>query len=190
VHNPTVDSSRAKKRIKTSQNGDGGSDKRAVVPAGRAGASAANDLELVTSGSESEDERSESNFASELDIALDRNASEIFSFFHREIWHMVRSLPEVLHHATKIVDLLYAVTETAHRCRQMEKKTLMLIVLAHSNHATTDILHLLAVLARFIRNSSFLRRLFPGLSMICSARATSSECGKQRPLDVGLVEIS
>ena len=46
------------------------------------------------------------SFASELDIALDRNASEIFAQFHRESWALVRSLPEILHNASKIVNLL------------------------------------------------------------------------------------
>jgi hypothetical protein len=199
VHNPTVDSSRAKKRIKTSQNGDGGSDKRAVVPAGRA--SSANELELVTSGSESEDERSESNFASELDIALDRNASEIFSFFHREIWHMVRSLPEVLHHATKIVDLMLAYMlspETAPHTMSPsveEEDADADRVNYIPNHATTDILHLLAVLARDLRHEihPFLHtKIIPRIvNDLLNPPPPPPNTGKQPiPLDVGLVEIS
>jgi hypothetical protein len=152
VHSPTrQDSKRAKKRVKTSQFGDS-SDKQAVVP-GRA--TTAKELELDTSGSESDGEKSASNFASELDIALDRNASEIFSFFHREIWYLVRSLPEVLHHAPKIVDLMLAYMlspETAPSQKSsLEEETddrVHYIV----NHATTDILHLLAVLARDLRH--------------------------------------
>jgi hypothetical protein len=199
VHNPTVDSTRSKKRIKTSQSGDGDSDKRAVVPAGRA--STANELDIVTSGSESEDERSESNFASELDIALDRNASEIFSFFHREIWHMVRSLPEVLHHATKIVDLMLAYMlspETAPHTMSLgaeEEDADADRVKYIPNHATTDILHLLAVLARDLRHEihPFLHtKIIPRIvNDLINPPPPPPDAGKQPiPLDVGLVEIS
>jgi hypothetical protein len=199
VHNPTQDSNRAKKRIKTSQSGDSSSDKRAVVPAGRA--SAATELELVTSGSESEAEHSESNFASELDIALDRNASEIFSFFHREIWHMVRSLPEVLHHATKIVDLMLAYmlspeTAPSQMSPLVEEKDPDADRVNYiPNHATTDILHLLAVLARDLRHEihPFLHtKIIPRIvNDLLNPPPPPPNAGKQPiPLDVGLVEIS
>ena len=61
-----------------------------------------------SSPSSSEEEKDmdiESTFASELELAHDRNASEIFSHFYRDIWHLVRSLPEVLHHASDIVEI-------------------------------------------------------------------------------------
>ena len=49
---------------------------------------------------------SSSSFSDELDITIDRNGSEIFTMFHRKIWGLVRSLPEILHHSTQIIDLL------------------------------------------------------------------------------------
>lgn len=45
-----------------------------------------------------------SNFITELDIASDRNASGIFTKFYHEIWYLVRSLPEILHHSDKIIN--------------------------------------------------------------------------------------
>ena len=47
-----------------------------------------------------------STFAEELDVAIDRNASEIFGRCHRELWKLVRSLPEVLHNSKKIMEIL------------------------------------------------------------------------------------
>jgi len=44
--------------------------------------------------------------AEELEIVLDRNASQQFKEFHNNLWYKVRSLPEVLHHLPEIVQLL------------------------------------------------------------------------------------
>lgn len=118
----------------------------------------------MVASKEEEDLNNDSTFATELEIALDRNASEIFSKFHREIWHLVRSLPEVLHHADRIVDLLLlymlspaetpgekstsAVTAIATTATPDSKQRKRFV----ANQATTDILHLIAVLARDLRH--------------------------------------
>jgi len=105
---------------------------------------------------------SSSTFASELDIALDRNASEIFGKFHREMWYLVRSLPEILHNSRKIVDLLMdyllspastpgeksTTLDNENSSRTSTSKRKKYVV----NQATTDILHLLAVLAKDLRH--------------------------------------
>ena len=52
------------------------------------------------------EEESFSSFASELDVALDRNGSEFFGHFHGDIWDHVRSLADILHHADTIVKIL------------------------------------------------------------------------------------
>jgi hypothetical protein len=197
VHNPSRESKRPTKRIKTSKPGDD-SDKQAVVP-GRG--SNALEVDLETSGSESDVENGESNFASELDIALDRNASEIFGFFHREIWHMVRSLPEILHHAPKIVDVMLAYmlspeTAPSQKTPAVEEEDADADRVHYiANHATTDILHLMAVLARDLRHEihPFLHtKIIPRIvNDLLNPPPPPPNSGKQPiPLDVGLVEIS
>lgn len=107
-------------------------------------------------------------FASELDIALDRNPSEIFSKFHRQIWILVRSLPEILHNLDTIIDLLLSYllspSKMLDRPSQMSTDgdsdvggndvTVRGVEIAGYiiNHATADILHLLSVLARDLRH--------------------------------------
>jgi hypothetical protein len=97
----------------------------------------------------------ESTFASELELAHDRNASEIFSLFYRDIWHLVRSLPEVLHHASDIVDICMSYLlsdETKPEEPSKLTTTSDTQVTYIPNQATTDILHLLSVLARDLRH--------------------------------------
>jgi len=105
---------KARKRSRAFKDGADGDGKQAVVLARPKKDS--DDGEVVgatldlsdsdSAGGESASCASSSNFASELDIAFDRNGSQIFAAFHREVWHLVRSLPELLHHADKVVDVL------------------------------------------------------------------------------------
>lgn len=144
-------------------------------------------LETTSVGSSSDEEDLEairSNFATELDVALDRNASQVFAAFHREIWPLVRSLPEILHHSEKIVDLLLMYLLSPEDSPSFKSSQLF----AESedkadddfnarrrgryivNYATSDVLHLLAVLARDLRHeihpflhSKILPRIFNDL---------------------------
>ena len=96
---------------------------------------------------------STSSLAEELDLALDRNPSEIFQQFHREVWYLVRSLPEVLHHADKIVTLFNTYMLSPVEETPLEEQSPTHRRVAYDiNHATTDILHLFAVLARDLRH--------------------------------------
>eukprot|EP00977_Amphora_coffeiformis_P017696 scaffold5869_cov165-Amphora_coffeaeformis.AAC.5 len=88
------------------------------------------------------------SLAEELDLAFDRNPSEVFSKFYRQIWYHVRSLPEILHHREKIVQLMLDSLLTAEEETSDEDG----VVRYQPNQATTDILHLLAVLARDLRH--------------------------------------
>lgn len=113
-----------------------------------------------------------SAFADELDIVLDRNPSEIFVKFHRQVWPLVRSLPELLHHASQVVDLILSSLLTEH-CYTREEEAAAAeevqdvqkqdsnepmanvpppgIAYYSPNLATNDLLHLLAVFARDVR---------------------------------------
>lgn len=93
------------------------------------------------------------DFARELDLAFDRNASEIFAKFHREVWHLVRSLPELLHHSSKIVQVMVKyllsprnASGTASFSGDNKSEGGF-----QSNLATVEILHLFGVLARDLR---------------------------------------
>lgn len=153
--------------------------------------------EDVSDSEEKEIDHNYSLFASELDITSDRNASTIFGKFYREIWSLCRSLPEVLHHSSQIVDLLsfYLVSpsesaivrETTKldsdlddeieadddaeqdddisdnhsevECKQSTNVNVIVSQMSDTNrtsyvvnHATTDILHLVGVLARDLRH--------------------------------------
>ena len=139
------------------------------------------------------------SFSSEIDVAIDRNASEIFSKFHREIWMLVRSLPEILHNLDKIIDLLMSymlspasMRETATPLHTSDNNVRKEYVI---NHATTDILHLLAVLARDLRHeihpylhSKILPRV---LQDLLNPPPPPPESMKQPiPLDVTIVEAA
>ncbi len=134
-----------------------------------------------------------SSLAFELDETLDRNASEIFGKFHRQVWPLVRSLPEILHHASKIIDSMLSnmLSPTSSPERPSDLKD------AESggyvvNHATLDILHLMAVLARDLRHEihpflhNIVRRIVYDL---LNPPPPPPESGKQPiPLDVTVVE--
>lgn len=145
---------------------------------------------------------STTTFGSELDVAIDRNASEIFAGFHRKIWKLVRSLPEILHNADEIIDLhlAYIVSpalapETpsplpAQLGHETEQRAEFVV-----NLATTDILHLLAVLARDLRHeihpylhSKIIPRIVQDL---LNPPPPPPDSGKQPiPLDVTIVEAA
>lgn len=140
-------------------------------------------------------ETSSSHFSVELDLALDRNASEIFGHFHREIWHLVRSLPEILHHAGQVVDLLMAYVLSPESAAD-EKSPLPIergryVV----NLATTDVLHLLAVLARDLRSEihPFLHeKILPRvLNDLLNPPPPAPDSNKQPvPLEVEIIEAA
>lgn len=120
---------------------------------------------VVASGvdfDESEDElelQTNSTFQMELDLAKDRNASALFSKLYYEASPFVASLPEILHHAEKIVKILISYvlspSSTPHLASPEDlwikdpKQSRELFVV---NSVTTDVLHLLSVLARDLRH--------------------------------------
>ena len=107
---------------------------------------------------EKEDENiDQSLFASELELAQDRNASEAYSNLYKEIWPISRSLPEILHHLKSIITCLMKHLLTAKTCTIEVKSPSSSISSATItgyviNHATNDILHLIGVLARDLRH--------------------------------------
>ncbi len=142
-----------------------------------------------------------STFQMELDLAKDRNASVLFTNLHRELSPYVGSLPEILHHAKTILKLLLSYVLSPHSKPHVAspeemwqfdpKKERELFVV---NTATTDVLHLLSVLARDLRHEihPFLHNLI--LPRIINdlinppTIASNSETKEQRTLDVIVVE--
>lgn len=151
VHHPDVSprSGKRQKIIATGRkfNGDDVGEKKVTLVTGR----------KITSDGDTDEEdylASGSCFASELDLAHDRNASELFGKFYREMWPLTRSLPEMLHHADEIISILLSYLlspesspELSSPRGQFSRKVVYI-----PNLATTDILHLLAVLARDFRH--------------------------------------
>lgn len=180
VHHPGggPKSSSKKKRKKTFV-GEGGEKKTTIVIGGKEREDNAAEL-IDREGEEVDDELLpqdvESCFASELDLAQDRNASELFGKMYREIWPLTRSLAEMLHHADDIVAILLcyllspesdpgAPTERKDIAHMLQKegggsvsgggnpsaagpKRIPYVV----NLVTTDVLHLIGVLARDFRH--------------------------------------
>lgn len=145
------------------------------------------------------DENLGSTFADELELANDRNGSALFAEFYREMWPLVRSVPELLHHSALVVDLLLAYMmspesnpEEKSTCYNAPDCQQSIYV---PNHATTDILHLLAVLAKDIQQeihayvySKILPRIVTDLINPPPPQANS---GKQPiPIDVLIVETA
>ena len=120
--------------------------------------------DLATAKKAEEDlDVTEATFSEELDLANDRNSSEIFREFYRDVWPLARSLPEVLHHASKIVDLIlvyllsnetepHAISTADTMATSSTNTSSSVRYRFVLNHATTDLLHLLAVLAKDIRH--------------------------------------
>ncbi|CAJ1908376.1 unnamed protein product [Cylindrotheca closterium] len=139
-----------------------------------------------------------STFAEELDVAIDRNASEVFGKFHRAVWKLVRSLPEVLHNSQKIVEILlsYMLSPASlpeRPCQMSDWQNQSLRKEFVINHATTDILHLLSVLARDLRHEihPFLHeQILPRIIYdLLNPPPPPPDSGKQPiPLDVTIVE--
>ncbi|GKY94643.1 hypothetical protein MPSEU_000429800 [Mayamaea pseudoterrestris] len=150
--------------------------------------------------SDSDVETNKSNFASELDIALDRNASIVFGSFHREVWHLVRSLPEIIHHADKIIHLLMAYMLSPATDPETKSNIGETDLLADSkraryvvNYATIDILHLVAVLARDLRHEihPFMHQTIIPRILNDLLHPPAHENNKQQmPLDVCFVEAA
>jgi hypothetical protein len=189
VHNPSG-TERSKKRQRKSHRPIDGDSRTAVVKVSK---------EEDTTDSESDGELElSSTFAMELDVAIDRNASEVFSKFHRAVWALVRSLPEILHHSEKIVDLMmsYMLSPASKperpsdlSARGQKREHFIL------NHATTDILHLLSVLARDLRHEihEYLHeKILPRIIHdLLNPPPPPTDSGKQPiPLDVTLVEAA
>jgi hypothetical protein len=139
-----------------------------------------------------------SSLANELDETIDRNASEVFGKFYRKMWPLVRSLPEILHHADKIIDLMlsHIVSPESSPERPSDLEAAKDPSTAPRgyivNHATLDILHLMAVLARDLRHEihpylhPILQRIVQDL---LNPAPPPPDSGKQPiPLDVTLVE--
>lgn len=178
VHHPGGGAkSSSKKRRKKTFVGEGGEKKTTIVVGGKEREDAAAEL-FDRAGEEVDDELLpqdvESCFASELDLAQDRNASELFGKMYREIWPLTRSLAEMLHHADDIVAILLcyllspesdpgAPTERKDIAHMLQKeeggngsgtppaagpKRIPYVV----NLVTTDVLHLIGVLARDFRH--------------------------------------
>ena len=142
----------------------------------------------------------DSSLADELDETLDRNASEVFGKFYRKVWPLVRSLPEVLHHAERIIDLMLSHILSPQSTPEVPTSPDALKDPSEAprgymvNHATLDILHLLAVLSRDLRHEmhpylgSILQRIIQDL---LNPPPPPLESGKQAiPLDVTLVEAA
>ncbi|KAL7571719.1 hypothetical protein ACA910_002819 [Epithemia clementina (nom. ined.)] len=113
----------------------------------------------------------ETTLAEELDLALERNGSAVFKEFYHKVWPLVRSLPELVHHAEKIVDLMLEYLLSPENVPPQPAKDAEDEDEDDSsmnkdpsgggcsrrrrfevNHATTDILHLLAVVSRDLRH--------------------------------------
>ena len=180
VHHPGggPKSSSKKKRKKTFV-GEGGEKKTTIVVGGKEREDAAAEL-INRAGEEQVDDELlpqdvESCFASELDLAQDRNASELFGKMYREIWPLTRSLAEMLHHADDIVAILlcYLLSPESDPGAPTERKDIAHLLQKEGgggsgsgnpsasgpkripyvvNLVTTDVLHLIGVLARDFRH--------------------------------------
>ena len=98
-------------------------------------------------------------YAIELDVAYERNKSQVFQTFYSKVWPLVRTIPEVLHHRTSIIQHMMEsivtvvepipipLTPTHAPSSSITHKIIYVM-----NYATMDVLHLLGVLAREIRH--------------------------------------
>lgn len=171
VHHPGGGPKGNKKKRKKTFIGEGGEKKTTVVVGGKGQKEEV--AELFDLGGEEADEELlpqdvESCFASELDLAQDRNASELFGKLYREIWPFTRSLAEMLHHADDIVAILlcYLLSPEADPGTPTERKDIAHMLQKEGggvpaaskripyvvNLVTTDVLHLIGVLARDFRH--------------------------------------
>jgi len=199
VHNPHRELGSRKRQRAHHLAVDDSRSKAAIVPVGDAPSDlVVDDVDLATEGLTL---NVESSLADELDETLDRNASEVFGKFHRKVWPLVRSLPEILHHTEKIIDLMLShmlspestpeVPTDPASMKDSEKKQPRGYVV---NHATLDILHLMTVLARDLRHEihPYLDRILHRIIQdLLNPPPPPPESGKQPiPLDVTLVETA
>lgn len=188
LHNPVLEESqRSKKRQRIIKNDDGG--RVAVV-------SKAMKEEVLSDDDDSAAACESSNFASELDIANDRNASEIFGHFYQHVWPLVRSLPELLHHAPQVIEALvsYMLSPSSSPGErslmdeeEREKKERYVV-----NHATTDVLHMMGALARDLRHEihPFLHKFILPRIIHDLLNPPIDPSVQQQPLNVTLVEAA
>ena len=207
VHNPR-DQVRSKKRHKLNQTkrntGGKDDDLTAFVKISDESEkqSSLDDADLGLDSTKNEDEvqlEISTTFSSEVDVAMDRNASEIFSKFHREIWMFIRSLPEILHNLDKIIDILmsYMLSPASipERPTRLDVSPSIYREGFVINHATTDVLHLLSVLARDLRHEihPYLHtKILPRvLQDLLNPPPPPPDSNKQPvPLDVTIVETA
>ena len=211
VHHPDTSpagTGRAKKRRRKTYGGDAHGEKKTTLYFGRNRQDEEEELGHDVS-SDKEDEWGsslESCFASELDLAQDRNASELFGSFYREIWPLTRSLAEMLHHADEIVAILLcyllspesdpsAATERdaiAHLLSDSPAPKTRAVYVA--NLVTTDVLHLISVLARDFRHEIHRyvhAAIVPRIVYdYLNPPPSESDTRQQIPLDVIVVEAA
>lgn len=200
VHNPRRENSARKRQRSHHVPVDGNKGKTAVLKI-------AKDDEVLPDVEDRETLDLSSSLAEELDETLDRNGSEIFGKFHRQVWPLVRSLPEILHHSGKIVDLMLshmlspesAPERPSDLTPSSPEKSVSKATPSSSrgyvvNLATLDILHLMAVLARDLRHEihPFLDKILSRLVQdMLNPPPPPPDSGKQPiPLDVTLVEAA
>lgn len=130
-----------------------------------------------------------SSMAEELELALDRNASIVFKKFYHELWPLVRSLPEILHHAEEVVGCLLRYLLSNSSSPEDASEKLEIGDPLQVNLATTDILHLLGVLARDLRHEShrYLPRILERL-LVDLLNPPQKDKQQSVPLDVTIVE--
>jgi len=132
------------------------SKKRKVISSEKAVIS--NEKISVEDSDEDMELETKTTFSMEVQLAKDRNSSDLFSKMHYELSPLVGSLPEILHHAKKIVVILMRYllspytdkfSPSSEECLGPagHKKSLYVV-----NMVTTDVLHLLSVLARDLRH--------------------------------------
>jgi len=145
--------------------------------------------------SDDEDELDvESIFASELDLAQDRNVSEEYTSFYREIWSFTRSLAELLHHMDSVIDCLMSHMLTTKTCtiekgKNAKSSTITGYVV---NYATKDILHLIGVLARDLRHEIhpyLYQKILPRIAMDLLNPPSSQEWLSHHHLNGYVVEV-
>ena len=165
-------------------------------------------------------------FLTELEISSQRNGSQLFRSLVRELRPLCKSIAELLHHGERIVDLLYCYllsprgmsdggtsggsSSSPTPCRlaseswRVYQKHLSADVEANSNGysvnvATNDVLHLLTVLARELRqemypflNTRMLPRIIDDMlnPPTTTTTTTADRNGNIPPLDVGHVEAA
>jgi len=112
---------------------------------------------------EDEPDWSASTFASELDLARERNSSQLFSRLFKELSPLVSSLPEILHHLSDIVSILLSHVVSLStdpsspspsdrtKVQTISQSSQQNRILCVGNLVTADVLHLLSVLARDVQ---------------------------------------